>query len=68
MRQKSGPEKQPAEDAIRDIRRAARRHFSEAFDVSFGVARDDDLLSLADCRRATFGEVGRTTKLPPLMF
>jgi transposase len=27
MRQKSGPEKQPAEDAIRDIRRA-RRHFS----------------------------------------
>ena len=28
MRQKSGPEKQPAEDAIRDIRRAPRRHFS----------------------------------------
>ena len=28
MRQKSTPEKQPAEDAIRDIRRAARRHFS----------------------------------------
>ena len=28
MRQKSGPEKQPAEDAIRDIRRATRRHFS----------------------------------------
>ena len=27
MRQKSGPEKQPAEDAIRDIRRATRRHF-----------------------------------------
>ena len=26
MRQKSGPEKQPAEDAIRDIRRATRRH------------------------------------------
>jgi len=25
MRQKSGPEKQPAEDAIRDIRRAVRR-------------------------------------------
>jgi hypothetical protein len=25
MRQKSGPEKQPAEDAIRDIRRATRR-------------------------------------------
>jgi hypothetical protein len=28
MRQKSGPEKQAAEDAIRDIRRATRRHFS----------------------------------------
>ena len=28
MRQKSSPEKQPAEDAIRDIRRATRRHFS----------------------------------------
>ena len=28
MRQKSGPEKQPAEDAIRDTRRATRRHFS----------------------------------------
>jgi hypothetical protein len=28
MRQKSGPEKQPAEDVIRDIRRATRRHFS----------------------------------------
>ena len=28
MRQKSGSEKQPAEDAIRDIRRATRRHFS----------------------------------------
>jgi transposase len=28
MRQKSGPEKQPAEEIIRDIRRATRRHFS----------------------------------------
>jgi transposase-like protein len=28
MSQKSGPEKQPAEDAIKDIRRATRRHFS----------------------------------------
>ena len=28
MRQKSGPEEQPAEDAIRDIRRATRRHIS----------------------------------------
>jgi hypothetical protein len=28
MRQKSGPEKQPAEDAIRDIRRVIRQYFS----------------------------------------
>ena len=28
MRQKSGPEKQPAEGAIKNIRRATRRHFS----------------------------------------
>lgn len=28
MRQKSGSAKQPAEDAIKDIRRATRRHFS----------------------------------------
>ena len=28
MRQISGPEEQAAEDAIRDIRRATRRHFS----------------------------------------
>ena len=28
MRQKSGSEKQPAEDTIKDIRRATRRHFS----------------------------------------
>jgi len=28
MRQKSGSEKQPAEDAIKDIRWAARRHCS----------------------------------------
>ena len=28
MRQKSGPDKAPAEDAIKDIRRATRRHFS----------------------------------------
>ena len=28
MKQKSAPVKQPAEDVIRDIRRATRRHFS----------------------------------------
>jgi CHAD domain-containing protein len=28
MKQKSRPEKQPAEETIKDARRAARRHFS----------------------------------------
>src|ERR1700756_4649391 len=28
MRQKSGPEKTPAEQVVKDIRRATRRHFS----------------------------------------
>jgi hypothetical protein len=41
MRQKSGPEKQPAEEAIKDIRRATRRHFSaeEKIRVVLGAAR-----------------------------
>ena len=38
MRQKSGPEKQPAEDAIRDIRRATRRHFSAEEKIRFLTA------------------------------
>jgi hypothetical protein len=37
MRQKSGPEKQPAEDAIRDIRRATRRHFSAEEKIRVGL-------------------------------
>jgi transposase len=28
MRQKSGPDKAPAEQVVKDIRRATRRHFS----------------------------------------
>jgi hypothetical protein len=41
MRQKSGPEKQPAEEAIKDFRRATRRHFSaeEKIRVVLGAAR-----------------------------
>ena len=44
MRQKSGPEKQPAEDTIKDIRRTTRRRFSteekirvvDVQDIGFG--------------------------------
>src|ERR1700723_223117 len=52
MRQKSGPEKQPAEDAIRDIWRATRRPFSaeEKIRIVLEGLRGNE--SIADlCRR-----------------
>ena len=52
MRQKSGPEKQPAEDAIRDIRRATRRHVSAEEKIRVvleGLRGEESLAEL--CRR-----------------
>src|ERR1700761_5054434 len=52
MRQKSGPEKQPAEDAIRDIRRATRRHFSAEEKIRVvleGLRGEESIAEL--CRR-----------------
>jgi transposase len=52
MRQKSGPKKQAAENAIRDIRRATRRHFSaeERIRIVLEGLRDEE--SIAElCRR-----------------
>ena len=52
MRQKSGPEKQPAEDAIKDIRRATRRHFSAEEKIGVvleGLRGEDSIAEL--CRR-----------------
>jgi transposase len=52
MRQKSGPEKQPAEDAIRDIRRATRRHFSTEEKIRVvleGLCEEESMAAL--CRR-----------------
>src|ERR1700734_3333227 len=52
MRQKSGPEKQPAEDAFRDIRRARRRHFSAEGKIRIvleGLRGDESIAEL--CRR-----------------
>jgi hypothetical protein len=37
VRQKSEPEKQPAEGAIKDIRRATRRHFSAEEEIRVGL-------------------------------
>ena len=52
MRQKSGPEKQPAEDAIKAIRRATRRHFSAEDMIRIvleGLRGEDSIAEL--CRR-----------------
>jgi transposase len=52
MRQKSGPEKQLAEDAIKAIRRATRRHFSAEDKIRIvleGLRGDDSIAEL--CRR-----------------
>ena len=49
---KSGPEKQPAEDAIRDIRRATRRHFSAEEKIRVvleGLRGEESIAEL--CRR-----------------
>jgi transposase-like protein len=55
MKQKSGPEKQPAEDAIRDIRRATRRHFSAEEKIRVvleGLRGEESIAEL--CRREDF--------------
>ena len=52
MRQKSGSEKQPAEAAIKDIRRATRRHFSAEDKIRIeleGLRGEDSIAEL--CRR-----------------
>src|SRR4249920_1907361 len=52
MRQKSGPEKQPAEDAIKGIRRATRRHFSAEDKIRIVLAGLRGEESIAElCRR-----------------
>ncbi len=52
MRQKSGPEKQPAEDAIKGIRGATRRRFSAEEKIRVvlvGLRGEDSIAEL--CRR-----------------
>src|SRR5271167_730071 len=59
MRQKSGPEKQPAEEAIKDIRRATRRHFSAEEKIRIvleGLRREE---SVAELCRGAQGRVRR---------
>ncbi len=52
MRQKSGPEKAPAEQIVKDIRRAARRHFSAEEKIRVvleGLRGEESIAEL--CRR-----------------
>ena len=66
MRQKSGPEKQPAEDAIRDIRRATRRHFSAEEKIRVvleGLRGEESIAEL--CRREGIATAGRKSSWKP---
>ena len=71
MRQKSGPEKQPAEDAIRDIRRATRRHFSaeEKIRVVLEGVRGDALRRQAQIgyQRAALALTSMRSRVPEPM-
>jgi transposase len=52
MRQKSGPEKQPAEQVVKDIRRATRRQFSAEEKIRIvleGLRGEESIAEL--CRR-----------------
>ncbi len=52
MRQKSGPEKKPAEQVIKDIRRATRKHYSAEEKIRIvleGLRGEDSIAEL--CRR-----------------
>jgi transposase-like protein len=52
MRQESGPERKPAEDAIRDNRRATRRHFSAVEKIRIALEGLRGEGSIAElCRR-----------------
>ena len=52
MRQKSGPDKAPAEQVVKDIRRATRRHFSAEDKIRIvleGLRGEESIAEL--CRR-----------------
>jgi len=52
MRQKSGPERKPAEEIVKDIRRATRRHFSAEDKIRIvleGLRGEENIAEL--CRR-----------------
>ena len=71
MRQKSAPEKRPAEDAIKDIRRATRRRFSAEEKIRVvleGLRGEESIAEL--CRREAsprrYTMAGRKSSLRPV--
>jgi transposase len=73
MRQKSGPEKQPAEEAIKDLRRATRRHFSAEEKIRVvleGLRGQESIAEL--CRRkgiaSSMSIAGQKSSSPVFMF
>ena len=57
MRQKSGPVREPAEQVLKDIRRATRRHFSAEDKIRIvleGLRGEDSIAAL--CRREGIAE------------
>ncbi len=57
MRQKSGPEKAPAEQVVKDIRRATRRQFSAEEKIRIvldGLRGEESIAAL--CRREGIAE------------
>ena len=60
MKQKSGPVKQPAEEVVRDLRRATRRQFSAEEKIRIvleGLRGEESIAEL--CRREDFLEAGK---------
>jgi hypothetical protein len=65
MRRKSGPVKAPAEQVVKDIRRATRRHFS-AEEKIFYTLREAQSSSRAGAVTTTpSGRMPRLAKKPP---
>ena len=66
MGQKSGPGKEPAEQVVKDIRRATRRQFSAEEKIRIvlsGLRGEDSIAEL--CRRE--GEIRADSGLPKLL-
>jgi transposase len=64
MRQKSGPVKEPAEQVLKDIRRATRRHFSAEDKIRIvleGLRGEDSIAELG--RREGIGGANRRNHL-----